>query len=128
MHEIDRHGVSVVLGLLCRWPFDPEKTARPGVIGTWTNDIYDRMAPGIRGELHTRVPRNEKGKPTQKLTQYPTKEEGSLALKELRDSIKMLMTLSSGWKNFMIKLDTHHPRFGDTLQLPFDSGEQKLLN
>jgi hypothetical protein len=55
------------------WVFDPEKTARPGVIGHWTNDIYDRMAPGIKGELHRRVKRNEKGRPTQKLTQYLTK-------------------------------------------------------
>ncbi len=29
------------------WPFDPEKTARPGVIGKWTNVIYDRLAPGV---------------------------------------------------------------------------------
>lgn len=112
---------------LNRWPFDPEKTARPGVIGTWTNDIYDRMAPGIRGELHSRVRRNDKGRPTQKLTQYLTKEEGRLALKELLGSVKMLMTLSADWKDFMLKLDTHLPRFGETFQLPFDSSDQRQI-
>ena len=112
---------------LNRWPFDPDKTARPGVIGTWTNDIYDRMAPGIRGELHTRVRRNDRGKPTQKLTQYLTKEEGRLALKELLGSIKLLMRQSTDWKEFMLKLDEYHPRFGDTLQLPFNTGVQKQI-
>ncbi len=113
---------------LNRWPFNPEKTARPGIIGTWTNDIYDRMAPGIRGELHARVKRNERGKPTQKLTQYLTKEEGRLALKELLGSIKMLMRQSPDWKSFMELLDEYHPRFDATLRLPFEQQDQKRLD
>src|SRR3546814_15771538 len=32
---------------LNKWLFDPENTARPGVVGKWTNDIYDRLAPGV---------------------------------------------------------------------------------
>ena len=56
---------------LNRWPFDPEKTARPGVIGTWTNDIYDRMAPGIHGELHARVRRNIRGQAHSKADSIP---------------------------------------------------------
>jgi hypothetical protein len=85
------------------------------------------MAPGIRGELHARVRRNDKGKPTQKLTQYLTKEEGRLAPKELLGSIKMLMRQSPDWKEFMSKLDTYHPRFGTTFQLPFEDLETKQL-
>ena len=53
---------------LNNWEFDPESTARPGVIGRWTNDIYDRLAPGVRQTLHHRVKRNASGRPTQKLT------------------------------------------------------------
>ena len=34
------------------WPFDPENTKRPGVVGHYTNDIYDRLAPGVREALH----------------------------------------------------------------------------
>ena len=37
------------------WPFDPEKTARPSVLGHWMNNFYDRMTPGIRQLLHKRV-------------------------------------------------------------------------
>jgi hypothetical protein len=86
------------------------------------------MAPGLRGELHSRVKRNDRGKPTQKLTQYLTKEEGRLALKELLGSVKMLMRQSSDWQEFMIKLDEYHPRFEPTLRLPFERGEPKQLS
>jgi hypothetical protein len=104
------------------WPFDPEKTARPGVIGRWTNDIYDRLAPGIRGELHSRVRRNEHGKPTQKLTQYLTPEDGKPRLRELLEGVKALMRISSDWKSFVNSLDMAYPRFDQTLLLPFSKG------
>jgi P63C domain len=102
------------------WLFDPDKTARPSVIGHWTNDIYDRLAPGVRGALHERVCRNSRGKPTQKLTQYLTPEEGKPRLKELLEGVKALMKTSSDWQEFVRRLDTVYPRFGDTLQLPFN--------
>ena len=104
---------------LNNWPFDPEKTARPGVIGKWTNDIYDRLAPGVKDELHTRVSRNSDGRPTKKLTQYLTADEGKPRLRELLEGVKVLMRLSPDWKSFMANLDEIYPRFGDTAQLPF---------
>lgn len=105
------------------WAFDPENTARPGVVGHWTNDIYDRLAPGVRGALHDRVKRNDKGKPIQKLTQLLTPEEGKPRLRELLEGVKLLMRMSSNWQDFVHRLDEYYPRFGDTMQLPFrDSG------
>lgn len=101
------------------WPFDPERTARPGVIGHWTNDIYDRLAPGVRGVLHSRVKRNASGRPTQKLTQYLTKEEGKPRLRELLEGVKVLMRLSKTWAEFMSKIDEIYPRYSDTMILPF---------
>ena len=108
------------------WPFDPENTARPGVIGRWTNDIYDRLAPGVRYSLHQKVKRNSRGRPTEKLTQYLTREEGKLALKELLGGVKILMFQSSEWDEFKIKLDQFYPRFGETLELPFYSPSFRL--
>lgn len=102
------------------WEFDPEKTARPGVIGHWTNDIYDRLAPGVKNELHKRVKRNDRGKPTQKLTQYLTKEEGKPEMRRLLEGVVVAMRLSDDWLDFQSKLDRLYPRFGDTLQLPFN--------
>ena len=110
------------------WQFIPEKTARPGVIGHWTNDIYDRLAPGIRHALHAKVKRNKDGKPTEKLTQYLTEQEGKLALKEHLGGIKMLMSQSNVWDSFKIELDKHFPRFDDTIQLPFENKEYKLIS
>ena len=89
---------------LNRWPFDPDNTARPGIIGHWTNDIYDRLAPGVRPELHYRVKRNAKGRPTQKLTQLLTPEEGKPRLRELLEGVKALMKVSADWDDFTVSL------------------------
>lgn len=107
---------------LNHWPFDPANTARPGVIGRWTNDIYDRLAPGVRPALHGRVKRNAQGRPTQKLTQYLTPEEGKPRLRELLEGVKALMRVSIEWDEFMMKLDMVYPNFNTTLRLPFDNG------
>ena len=108
------------------WDFDPENTARPGVVGTWTNDIYDRLAPGVRQALHDRVKRNAKGRPTQKLTQLLTPEDGKPALERLLEGVILLMRMSMDWPSFKHKLDEYYPRFGDTLQLPLEGGSYHL--
>jgi hypothetical protein len=108
------------------WAFDPENTARPGVIGTWTNDIYERLAPGVREALHARVKRNERGKPTQKLTQLLTPEEGKPALERLLEGIILLMRMSTTWGEFRAKLDEYYPRLNDTRQLPFGGSTYSL--
>lgn len=111
---------------LNRWPFDPDKTARPGVIGIWTNDIYDRLAPGVGGALRARVRRNEKGRPTQKLTQYLTPEAGKPRLKEMLEGVKALMRISTDWAHFQANLDIAFPRFDQALSLPFEGGLPRL--
>jgi hypothetical protein len=102
------------------WAFDPENSKRPGVIGTWTNDIYDRLAPGIRESLHERVKRNAKGKPTQRLTQYLTPENGKPHLDRLLEGIMLLMRQQSRWDHFRLELDKYYPKFNDTMQLDFE--------
>ena len=111
---------------LNNWPFDPENHARPGVIGHWTNDIYDRLAPGIREELHARVKRNEKGRPKEKLTQYLTKDDGKPRLKELLEGVKALMRYASDWKHFTEMLDVSYPKFDPIPALPFPDGLPRL--
>lgn len=108
------------------WPFDPENNARPGVIGHWTNDIYDRLAPGVRAALHERVRRNEKGRPTQKLTQLLTPEEGKPRLRELLEGVKLLMRMSDNWAEFEKKLNEFYPKVGETLQLALDDKPQQI--
>lgn len=108
------------------WDFDPENTARPGVIGHWTNDIYERLAPGVRDALHARVRRNEKGKPTQKLTQLLTPEEGKPALERLLEGVVLLMRMSGTWAEFKVKLEEYYPKFDDTRQIPFSGSTFSL--
>lgn len=108
------------------WTFDPDKTAKPGIVGKWTNDIYDRLAPGVRQAMHDRVRRNAKGKPTQKLTQYLTPENGKPELTRLLEGVKLLMRMSTTWDQFKSRLDEYYPRFDQTLQLPFETGVYRL--
>jgi len=108
------------------WPFDPDRTARPQVIGHWTNDLYDRLAPMIRPELHRVVKRNARGRPTEKLTQHLSPEDGKPRLRELLEGVKALMRVSSDWDDYNAKLDIAFPRFDETFILPFEGGLPRL--
>jgi hypothetical protein len=109
------------------WDFDPENTARPSVIGHWTNDIYDRLAPGVRQALHEKVRRNAKGRPTQKLSQYLTPDDGKPELRRLLEGVILLMRMSKTWGEFKVKLDEWYPRFNETMQLPFEASGSYFL-
>lgn len=102
------------------WAFDPEKSARPGIIGRWTNDIYDRIAPGFGDGVRSRVKRNDQGKPTEKMTQYMTQEDGKPRLREMIEAVKALMRISTSWADFSEKLEIAYPRFDAVPLLPFD--------
>jgi hypothetical protein len=95
---------------LNKWAFDPEKTARPSVLGHWTNNIYDRVAPGIRPVLSAKVKRNAAGKPIEKMTQYLTPEEGKPRLKEVLEGVKAIMRLSRDKEDFWEKMDVAYPK------------------
>ena len=44
------------------WDFNPEKVARPGVVGRYTVDlVYERLAPGLLEELEKLNPKSDKG-------------------------------------------------------------------
>lgn len=113
---------------LNNWPFDPAKSSRPGVIGRWTNDIYDRLAPGVKQALHDRVRRNMNGRPTQKLTQYLTPENGKPHLERLLEGVVLLMRMAQTWDEFKLLLDQYYPRFNDTIPLPFEGERTYRLN
>ena len=104
---------------LNRWPYDPDSVKRPSVIGHWTNDIYDRLAPGVRMELHRVVRRNQKGRPTEKLHQH-IKMEAHPELEKYLEAIKALMRASSGWKKFERLLQRAYPKVNTNLEFPFD--------
>ena len=94
---------------------------RPRYFGTITNDIvYRRIAPGVLEELKRVQVRDEEGRPKHKLFQRLTQNAGYPKLREHLGSVVAIMKLSTDWRDFHDKLDRIHPRFGDTMMLPFE--------
>jgi hypothetical protein len=108
------------------WAFDPEASARPSVLGHWMNNFYDRMTPGIRHILHSKVKRNDRGRPTEKLTQYLTDEEGKARLRELTEGIMAIGRLSRDKTDFWEKMDIAYPKLDNIDLLPFQGGLPRL--
>lgn len=93
---------------------------RPQYFGHITNDIvYRRIAPGVLDELKRVQSRDNDGRPKHKLFQMLTQNAGYPKLREHLGSVVTLMKLSRDYADFHNKLDQIHPRYGDTLTLPF---------
>ena len=103
--------------------YDPGSVKRPMISAKRTEDIYDRLAPGVRAELQKLVKRSPSGRAREKLFQHLTEHEGYRHLVNHLAGIKVVMKLSDGLADYQRKLDRLFPRFGDTLQLPFDDTE-----
>ncbi len=100
-------------------PADQRK--RPILVGKITNDVvYDRLAPGVRQELHRLTPRDDKGRLKHRLFQRLTEDVGHPKLREHLASVVALMKASDTWQLFKGMLDRALPRYGDTPYLPFD--------
>ncbi len=101
------------------WNVAAVEGKRPQVIGRWTNDIiYDRMAPGLRDELHRLTPRDERGKLKSKLFQRLNDELGTSKLSEHLGAVVALMKAADDWNQFIKMLDRAFPAFGSMLPLP----------
>ena len=102
---------------LCRLrgiPFPTEKFKLPSYFGHLTNDIvYDRLAPGVRAELHRLTPRDEKGRLKHKLFRHLTQDVGHPKLKEHLASSTALMRASDDWEGFYRLLNRALPKYGD---------------
>jgi hypothetical protein len=104
------------------YPKSPVK--RPRYFGTLTNDIvYRRLAPGVLEELKRVQVKDDEGRPKHKLFQRLTANRGYPQLREHLGSVVTIMKLSRNWADFRSKLDQLHPRYGDTMLLPFEEDE-----
>ena len=92
---------------------------RPGVVGKWTNDFYERLAPGVLGEIQRSVPRDDKGRPKVRFHQMLTDHVGHPKLREFLEGIKALMRISDSWSTFQDHLKRAYPHFDENLQLSF---------
>lgn len=93
----------------------PSAGSYPPYFGTLTNNIvYDRLAPGLRKELKQQAAKDaKKGKLHQRLTT----EVGHPKLREHLASVVTVMKLSSDYDDFAGKLDSVHPKYGETMKL-----------
>ena len=106
------------------WPFDPSSNKHPGVVGHWTNDIvYARLAPGVLEALRKLIPRDDKGRLKTKLSRGLTPELGHPALREHLSGVMALMKIGRNWKAFYEYLNSVYPRYGTTMQLPFEDAK-----
>lgn len=94
---------------------------RPAFVGHWVNDIvYSRLAPGIKDRLKELNPRTDAGYRRNRHHQHFTEDHG---LPELRDHLKKVMILmdaASNKKDFERLLNRSLPKYGNTLDLPFE--------
>ncbi|MGF1482783.1 MAG: P63C domain-containing protein [Opitutales bacterium] len=102
------------------WKFDPSSVARPGVIGTWTNDIvYKRLAPGVLDELRAKTPRTPAGNRKHRYFQWLSGDVGHPKLLAHIEGLRMLMKVSESWEEFRERLDKFYPMI-ETTELGFE--------
>ena len=116
-HDFYRH-----LFRLKNVPFPPGGgTQKPSYVGHWTNDIvYSRLAPGLLKRLREVNPRNPSGTRARRHHQHLTDDLGVPELQQHLSNVQFLMKSCSNWSEFKERLDRAAPKFGDTLQLPFE--------
>ena len=97
-------------------PYPPERTNfRPQYFGTLTNNIvYERLAPGVKDALKKEAKKVEKAT---KMFQHLTANFGRQELIKHLGFLEALMKVSDTWDDFIAKLDTMKPRYGDTKRL-----------
>lgn len=93
----------------------PHGHKRTPFIGRITNDIvYDRLGPGILGELRERNPVDAKtGRRKSTHHQWFTPDLGHPKLKEHLSAVMALMRASSDWKKFRNSLEKAFPKEPD---------------
>ena len=99
----------------------PDGVKRPRVIGTYTNDfVYERLGPGLLGELRDRNPVLSQGWRRNRHHQWFTPEFGHPKLKEHLAAVIALMRAAPSWAAFKRSLDRALPKLGKTIPLALD--------
>lgn len=103
------------------WQWLSLKGKRPGIVGTYTNDlIYERLASGILEELQARNPKDSQGNRRGKHHQLLTDDVGHPALAQHLHAVIGFMRASSGWDQFYRLMNRAFPKKGETIELAFE--------
>jgi hypothetical protein len=100
------------------WKYPTVGSAKPGVVGRWTNDIvYERMPRGVLEELRQQNPKDEKGRFKNRHHQYLTPKIGNIHLEKHITGVIALMRASSNWDKFKSNLQRAYPKIGEQMPL-----------
>lgn len=103
------------------WNYPTVSGGKPGVVGRYINDlIYERLAPGLLGELQERNPKSMTGHRAAKHHQWLSDDTGHPALTAHLHATMGLMRASESWDQLKSLMDRAFPKKGDTLPLKFD--------
>ena len=104
--------------------FPKETVKRPQYFGHLTNDIiYKRLAPGVLAELKNSVPKLPSGRRKGAFAMKLTPELGHPRLREHLASVITIMSFCDDYREFQVKLDKRHPRYGETGFLDFNQDD-----
>lgn len=104
------------------YAYTPGSVKRPMIFAKRTEDLYERLPPGVKEELQGLVKRGPDGRPSEKLFQHLSEHEGYKELLRLIDRAKVVMKLSNSAGDYLRKMDTLYPKIGKTMQLPHLDG------
>lgn len=108
--------------------FPGDTVRRPQYFGHLTNDIvYKRLAPGVLEELKKATAKDSAGKPSKPhLHRRLTENVGHPKLREHLASVVTVMKLSTEYADFLAKLDSVLPRYGETVLFNFGSNDDDI--
>lgn len=105
------------------WEWKGRHVNPPQVVAHYTNDfVYDRLAPGLRKELETRMPKTESGNKKGRLHQLFTDDIGHPMLAQHVHMVTMFMKAAGTWDEFKSNLNKVAPKKGDNFELPLGEG------
>ena len=99
---------------LRNWEWKGRSVNLPQCVGNFTNFmVYERLAPGLLGELQSRNPLLENGERLVKHHQWLSDGFGQPALSHHIFAVITLMRISETWSAFIAKLVKAFPQYGD---------------
>lgn len=104
------------------WKWPPAGRAKPSIIGHITNDIvYDRLPPGVLGELRKRNPTQELTKRRKwKHHQFLSEDFGQPDLRDHLLQVVAVMRVSRTWDSFKRNFDEAFPKPGTQIEMSLD--------
>jgi len=100
---------------------------RPGVIGTWTNElIYKQLPKGVLDELKTKTPKSDSGNYTARFFQSLTPDIGHPALTAQIYKVIGIMSVSNSWEEFKNSFNKMVDRANGQVEINFDDFEEVL--